>query len=116
MDKQSLGRMGENIAANYLLSKGYRILHRRYRTKEGEVDIIAEKDGVISFVEVKTRRSLKYGAPYEAVDQRKLSHMRNVAMRYLQLNMVGEADMSFDVISIVIMEQGVKIEHIKEIL
>ncbi len=55
MDRQELGRFGENAVAYYLEKKGYRILKRNYRVKGGELDIIAEKDGVVAFVEVKTR-------------------------------------------------------------
>jgi len=55
MDRQELGRFGENAVAYYLERKGYKILKRNYRIKGGELDIIAEKDGVIAFVEVKTR-------------------------------------------------------------
>ena len=115
MDKQALGRRGEDIAVNYLISKGYKVLHRRYRTREGEVDIIAEKGGVLSFIEVKTRSNLNYGDPYEAVDSRKLSHMRSVALRYIQQNCIESMDISFEVISIVLQPQRVKVEHIKEI-
>ena len=78
--KQTVGEKGEKRACKYLELKGYKILERNYRCKLGEIDIIAEdKNKDIVFVEVKTRSSLKYGAPSEAVNQYKQIHIKKVA-------------------------------------
>ena len=83
MNKQLVGQIGENAAADVLRAKGYTILKRNYRCKHGEIDIIAEKYGDMRFVEVKTRQSLKFGWPSEAVDEEKQRHIRKAARCYL---------------------------------
>ena len=84
MDKRVFGQIGENTAADVLRAKGYRILSQNYRCSCGEIDIIAEKDGDVSFVEVKTRQNFSYGRPCEAVDRKKLQHMHRAARCYLE--------------------------------
>lgn len=104
MDKRELGLVGENAAAEMLRIKGYRILRRNYRCKLGEIDIIASRGATISFIEVKTRRSLDWGRPCEAVNTRKQDHIRRAASCYLkELGNKGYVPMkiSFDVIEIV---------------
>ncbi|GAI75687.1 unnamed protein product [marine sediment metagenome] len=74
----NIGRFGENVASKFLKDKGYKIKERNYRTFLGEIDIICESKGNIIFVEVKTRRSDKFGYPEEAVNfikQRKIIKM-----------------------------------------
>lgn len=83
MDKKSFGNIGENMAAELLEADGYRILDRNYRCKFGEIDIIAEKNDVICFVEVKTRSSYNYGRPCESVNYEKKKHIRRTAANYL---------------------------------
>ena len=83
MDKRVFGQIGENTAADVLRAKGYRILRQNYRCKYGEIDIIAEKYGDMSFVEVKTRQSFHYGRPAEAVTEEKKKHLRKAAHCYL---------------------------------
>lgn len=83
MKTSELGKIGEDFAANLLQLQGYRILERNFRCKTGEIDIIAEKDGEISFVEVKTRRSARFGMPAEAVSTEKQRRMRKTAAYYL---------------------------------
>jgi len=71
MNKKSLGDFGEEVAADRLRVKGYRILARNWRTSAGEIDIIAQQNDVIVFVEVKTRTSDLYGTPQDAITQNK---------------------------------------------
>lgn len=78
-----LGRQGEEVAARYLQAKGYKILHRNFRCRAGEVDIIAEEKGDLVFVEVKSRRSQCYGEPAEAVTYRKQGQISKAALCYL---------------------------------
>ncbi len=78
------GRAGEAAAAAYLSFEGFRILRTNYRTASGEVDIIAEKDGRLSFVEVRTRRSRRYGTPEESLTERKAARLIAVAEAFIQ--------------------------------
>lgn len=84
MDNRAFGEIGENTAADVLRAKGYRILKRNYRCLYGEIDIIAEKHGKVSFVEVKTRQGLDFGRPCEAVTGKKKQHLRKAAYCYLR--------------------------------
>lgn len=71
------------MAAGYLTGSGYSILHQNWRHRRWEVDIIAEKDGILHFFEVKTRRTKKFGLPEEAVGNRKIQNLINAAEEYL---------------------------------
>lgn len=77
------GSTGEKMAAGYLTGTGYLILHQNWRHGRWEVDIIAHKDGILHFFEVKTRRTKKFGHPEEAVDDRKIQNLINAAEEYL---------------------------------
>lgn len=80
---QSFGRMGEALAKIHLRKLGYRILEERFRTPFGEIDLIAMKDGILSFIEVKSRRSADFGHPWEAITPLKLKHWENAAHYFL---------------------------------
>lgn len=82
-DKKNLGNAGENLAEEMLKAKGYFIIKRNFSCPYGEVDIIAVKNKVISFIEVKTRTSSRYGSPAEAVDLKKQRHIKNAAQYFL---------------------------------
>lgn len=77
--KDDLGRAGEDRAAAHLAHLGYDILERNWRCIQGEIDIIARRDGVIAVVEVKTRRSDRFGHPFEAIDARKRQRLWRLA-------------------------------------
>lgn len=83
LNNQEVGLIGEDIAAKLLLEKGLVILNRNFRCKFGEIDIIAKDRDTVVFVEVKTRKSQKYGAPEEAVDYRKQSKLKQLAQIYM---------------------------------
>lgn len=94
------GTGGEDMAIKYLLSKGYKILARNYKTKIGELDIIAKDKGCIVFVEVKTRKSDYFGLPREAVTYTKQRKIRMVATQYLKTHGGIYQACRFDVIDI----------------
>ncbi len=94
------GNIGEFDAVEFLKDKGYRILQTNYKTKFGEIDIIAQDGNVIVFVEVKLRSTLAYGRPIEAVDARKQRKIRKVAEFYLMVKHKSESDVRFDVIEV----------------
>ena len=83
-NKQKLGKLGEEQAANYLIKNGYEILRRNYRCSFGEIDIIAKKGDMLIFVEVKTRRNTAYGRPAEAVNYKKQLRYEKLALYYLK--------------------------------
>ena len=98
--KKLLGSVGEKRAAEYLLNAGYEILAKNFKTRVGEIDIIARKDQTIVFVEVKTRSSDDFGAPSEAVGNKKRKKYALVAEEYLLRNKCTDAACRFDVIEI----------------
>jgi putative endonuclease len=113
MSNLSLGKKGEEIAANFLKKKRMKILERNYRTPYGEIDIIARKGKKIHFVEVKTRQNTNFGKPFEAVNRAKIKHIVNSAEFYMNGK---EADFEIDVISVLIEKGGEKeIEYIENI-
>ncbi len=103
------GDTGEITAAKFLEAKGYKIIKTNYKTKMGEIDIIALWKNVIVFVEVKKRETLAFGRPCEAVDYRKQQKIRNCAQLYLMQTHKTENDVRFDVIEIV----GDEITHLE---
>jgi putative endonuclease len=100
-DRSELGRLGEDLAAGFLTDMGWSILDRNVRfSREGELDIIATRGGVLAFVEVKTRRSRAYGLPAEAVTFPKRRRIRSMAQRYLAERRPGVRAVRFDVIEV----------------
>ncbi|HLD94270.1 MAG TPA: YraN family protein [Anaerolineales bacterium] len=115
--KQSLGRWGEDRAAEYLESKGYEILGRNLRTDYGEIDLLARQEMVIVFVEVKTRNTNHYGHPEESITPAKQQHMADAAESYLQNHPELNADWRVDVVSILRRRnQPAEILHIENAL
>jgi len=100
MSNSSVGKLGEKKAAEYLRSQNYSILSCNYRTKLGELDIVAKKDNIVTFCEVKTRVGDSKGKPYEAVDARKLKHLYSACQLYVLQNNLKNATLSLQVISI----------------
>lgn len=98
--KQSLGRWGEDRAAEYLKAKGYEILGRNIRTEYGEIDLLAGHKDVLIFVEVKARSSQRYGHPEESITENKQQHMAEAAESYLQSHPDHDGDWRVDVISV----------------
>lgn len=120
MKNQELGQKGEEFASNYLISKGYNILNKNYRTSIGEIDIIAEKNNVLCFIEVKTgtKESTKYFLPEQRVNTKKQNRLKKLAEIYVKQNNIDPGkELRVDVIS-VIFEDGAKnqtIEHFENI-
>jgi putative endonuclease len=106
---QTIGRWGEQAAADYLSAKGYEIAARNIRTPYGEIDLIAQKDGFTIFVEVKARTSSSFGPPEIAVTPRKQQHMVSCAEYYAQHNEIDH--WQIDVIAVEKMNGSIKITH-----
>lgn len=99
--RQELGADGEDLACRALVARGYRILARRFRTRLGEVDVVAEVDGTLVFVEVKTRRDRQFGHPAEAVTAQKQRRLAAMASLYVARHRRERAPVRFDVVAIV---------------
>jgi putative endonuclease len=95
-----MGGDGEYDVHDYLLGQGYRVLEMNYRRYTGEIDVIAEKDGVIAFIEVKRRTSARYGRPAEAVTPSKQRRIVRTALLFLQEKHLTESPVRFDVIEL----------------
>ncbi len=97
---RATGALGEGLARDYLTRHGYAILTSNYRTPEGEIDLVAQKDGEIAFVEVKARRGRACGVPEEAVTPAKQAKLIAAAQRYLQEQHLEASPWRIDVIAI----------------
>ncbi|MHC2990639.1 endonuclease [Pontibacter sp. HJ8] len=108
----STGSDGEDRAAAYLQQQGYGILLRNYKAGRGEVDIIAEKEGILVFVEVKTRANDLFGYPEEAVNNRKQQMLLNAAEAYI-FKTGWQHDIRFDIVAIT-MSDPPEVFHIED--
>lgn len=98
--RRALGRCGEALARVYLEQAGWRIVACNYATRWGEIDLIAEAEGVLVFIEVKTRRGGAFGTPGEAVDTRKQRKIALAAQCFLQARALEERPCRFDVVEV----------------
>ncbi|MHB8512998.1 MAG: YraN family protein [Actinomycetota bacterium] len=96
--RRALGEAGEQAAASYLTARGWRVVARNVRLREGEIDIVARRGDTLAFVEVKTRRSNKFGTPAEAVTHRKACRIRQLANAMLANGLGHAPQIRFDVI------------------
>jgi putative endonuclease len=100
--RKQLGNFGEQVAADYLLQRGYTILHRNWRRRGGELDIVARDGAALVFVEVRTRSTRTHGSAEESVDWRKQRQVRKIAAQYLTEQQLDAfcRDLRFDVITV----------------
>ncbi|MBN2394993.1 MAG: YraN family protein [Candidatus Atribacteria bacterium] len=109
----SLGKIGEELAKNYLSKNGHTILEQNYKVPFGEIDLISEKDHCLCFVEVKARKSISSGLPEESITIFKKKKIIQVAQCYLKKHHIIDKKMRFDVISIQFDQHRLKeIRHI----
>jgi putative endonuclease len=97
-----LGRSGEELAADLYRREGFTIVERNYRCREGEIDVIAQRAGVVVFCEVKTRHSSRWGEPSEAVGFHKQRRLRRLAACWLGERRPRFSEVRFDVVSVVV--------------
>lgn len=102
----TVGRQGEDIAANWLVHQGYTIVKRNYRKKFGEIDIVARQGEYLVFVEVKTRSSRQFGSPFEAVHWKKQQQLIRIAKDYLLQEGLSDVLCRFDVLSVYLEKNG----------
>ncbi|NLY47093.1 MAG: YraN family protein [Tissierella sp.] len=113
MNNIEKGKIGERIAKDYLVKKGYRILETNYRNKLGEIDIIAFCNGILVFVEVKSRTNTSYGYAYEAVNYKKQRKIFNTSLIYIKSKNFDKYQIRYDIIE-VYMTNKLSINHIED--
>lgn len=104
LSNRAFGNIGEDIAESFLKEQGYRIIERNYNTRRGEIDIIAGKDEIIAFIEVKTRSTTDYGRPEEAVTPKKKRSISRAAYYYISSHNNLKTSFRADIISIILSE------------
>jgi len=114
---QDLGIRGEDLAAEFLESTGMVVLERNWRTRYGEIDLIAQDGAVLVFVEVKTRSGLGYGTPAEAVTHRKAERIRRLAGMWLAAQTRRWSHIRVDVVT-VLLRRGYApvVTHLRQVL
>lgn len=113
--KKEIGNIGEKISSIYLEEQGYLILKRNFRCRQGEIDIVAKDKDEFVFIEVKTRSSINYGIPREAVDGYKKKHILKATKYYLHKNNLYNEFIRFDVIEIYLRKNKYKLNHLKNV-
>ena len=103
--RKRLGDAGEEMAARELTRRGYTVRERNWRCPEGELDLVAEQDGALVFVEVRTRRGDRFGTPEESITPVKRAHLIASAQAYLQAHSL-DCDWRIDVIAIEMSSRG----------
>jgi putative endonuclease len=98
--RRRLGQAGEAAAAAWYEANGYEILARNWRCQEGELDLVLRRAGTVVFCEVKTRTSVMFGAPVEAITRTKRERLRRLAVRWLSGSGTAASDLRFDVASV----------------
>jgi putative endonuclease len=98
--RQKLGKQAENLASRELVSRGYQILQRRFRTQFGEIDIVARYGETLVFVEVRARVGEDYGSAEDSITSRKIWKMTRMAQAYLMIQGLDDVDCRFDVVTV----------------
>ncbi len=110
--RRQLGNAGEHVAADFLREKGYLVQAVQYRTPYGEIDLVCMQDGVVVFVEVKTKTDDSYGYPEEMVTRRKLATLAHSAEHYLQEHSLLDRAFRVDVVAVECTVNPPKITHL----
>lgn len=110
-----LGDRGEQLAAGFLAERGWEVLHRNYRIGHREIDLVVKRDGVVAFVEVKTRGGLGYGHPLEAITRKKQREIQQVAAAWIETYGTPQYTYRFDAVAILLPAGGEPvIEHVED--
>ena len=112
--RQVFGEVGERVAERWLRHRGWRVLQRRFRSGHRDIDLVAERDGLVAFVEVKARRGAVFGDPVEAVNWKKRRELsRSAAVWIDRHGRSGEA-YRFDVIGVLVDGEHVRVRHVED--
>jgi putative endonuclease len=102
--KQTIGKIGEDLAVEFIAAKGYEVVERNYRYGHGEIDIVAKDRDSLVFIEVKTRNNLEFGPPVLAVTKNKQRQIRKIAEAYLYDKNISDTECRIDVIGILLIK------------
>lgn len=108
-----LGKKGEDLAVEYLLKKGYKIVARNFTFQKAEVDIIARKDNILAIIEVKTRSTPDFGDPQEFVKNRQI-HRLVTAVDHFVNDHDMDVEVRFDIVAIIKNNSGMRLEHLED--
>jgi putative endonuclease len=111
--KQALGAFGERVAAQWLAHKGWWIRERRFRSGHRDIDIVAQRRGLVAFVEVKARAGIEFGDPVEAVDWHKQRELRRSAQVWIARHGLAGEDYRFDVVGVLISGPRIRVKHVE---
>ena len=111
--RQEFGEEGERVAERWLRRRGWRVLQRRFRNGHRDIDLVAEKDGTVAFVEVKARRGYAFGDPVEAVDWRKQRELARSAAVWIDRHGRPNDSYRFDVIGVLMEGNSVRVKHVE---
>jgi putative endonuclease len=112
----TLGRRGEDIAARHLADRGYAVIDRNWRCLQGEIDIVARRDGELVFVEVKTRSGVGFGHPLEAITPVKLARLRRLAAAWCAAHPGDHERIRIDAIAVIAPRgREVVVEHLERV-
>lgn len=100
-DHLALGRHGEDLVERWYIDQGHRVVARNWRCPSGELDLVVRCGSMVVFCEVKTRSSIRYGSPFEAVDRRRQGRMRAAAAEFLRAEEPGGTGVRFDVAAVI---------------
>lgn len=106
--RKKTGKEGEQKAVDYLKRQGFSIVQRNFRTRAGEIDVVAEKEKTLYFIEVKTRANDGKGQPYEAVNFYKLNHLKRASNMFLLQNSYKNYKLKLALISILLDKDEIK--------
>lgn len=109
---QRLGELGERIAERWLRKHGYTILARRFRFGRRDIDLVAQRESTIAFVEVKARKGVEFGDPVEAVHHRKQRELTKSARVWIDRHGRDGELYQFDVVGILVAEERVQVKHV----
>lgn len=112
--RQALGDLGERLAARWLRSRGWRLLERRFRSGHRDLDLVMVREGVVAFIEVKTRRRAEFGDPVEAVGWRKQRELSRSAQVWVDRHGRAGESYRFDVVGILISGDLVRVRHVAD--
>ncbi|MHB1864425.1 MAG: YraN family protein [Gemmatimonadaceae bacterium] len=110
---QAFGELGERIAERWLAQRGWRVVHRRFRSGHRDIDLVVERDGTIAFVEVKARAGDRFGDPVEAVNWRKRKELERSARTWITRHGRSDESYRFDVVGILVQGRRVRVRHVE---
>ena len=113
LETDRFGIAGERVAERWLRGRGWRVLERRYRTGHRDIDLIAERDGLVAFVEVKSRTGTRFGDPVEAVNWKKRGELVRSASTWIDRHGRRGEHYRFDVIGVLVTGSRVRVRHVE---